>query len=59
MLGRRTRSRVPIPLTLNELLHAPLKEWDLVPQENIRHLILGKPRRMQAIIRTRGGNTRY
>nr|CAH7746902.1 unnamed protein product [Callosobruchus chinensis] len=59
MLGRRIRSRVPIPLTLNELQHALLEEWNLIPQEHIRHLILGMPRRMQAIIRSRGGNTRY
>nr|CAH7723230.1 unnamed protein product [Callosobruchus chinensis] len=59
MLVRRIRSRVPIPLTLNELQHALIYEWDLIPQEGIRHLILGMPRRMQAIIRVRGSNTRY
>nr|CAH7758262.1 unnamed protein product [Callosobruchus chinensis] len=48
MLGRRKRSRVPIPLTLNELQHALLEKWDLIPQKDIRHLILGMPRRMQA-----------
>nr|CAH7758325.1 unnamed protein product [Callosobruchus chinensis] len=37
--------------TLNELQHALLEEWDLIPQQGIRHLILGMPRRMQAIIR--------
>nr|CAH7723297.1 unnamed protein product [Callosobruchus chinensis] len=57
MLGRRIRGRVPIPLTLNELQHTLLEEWDLTPQENIRHLISGMPRRMQAIIRARGGLT--
>nr|CAH7733742.1 unnamed protein product [Callosobruchus chinensis] len=49
MLGRRIRSHVPISLT----------ECDLIPQEDICHLILGMPRRMQAIIRARGGKTRY
>nr|CAH7749721.1 unnamed protein product [Callosobruchus chinensis] len=33
MLGRRIRSRVPIPLTLSEWQHAILEEWDLIPQE--------------------------
>nr|CAH7713466.1 unnamed protein product [Callosobruchus chinensis] len=42
-----------------ELQHALLEEWDLIAQENIRDLILGMPRRMQAIIRIRGGNARY
>nr|CAH7727722.1 unnamed protein product [Callosobruchus chinensis] len=36
MLGRR----------LNELQHALLEEWDLIPQEDVRNLILGVPRRM-------------
>nr|CAH7732005.1 unnamed protein product [Callosobruchus chinensis] len=36
-----------------------LEELDLIPQEDIRHLSLGMPRRMQAIIRARGGNSRY
>nr|CAH7758261.1 unnamed protein product [Callosobruchus chinensis] len=34
--------------TLNELQHALLEKWDLIPQKDIRHLILGMPRRMQA-----------
>nr|CAH7736102.1 unnamed protein product [Callosobruchus chinensis] len=49
MFGRR----------IHELQHALLNEWVLIPQEDIRHLILGMPRVMQAIIRTRGGNTRH
>lgn len=59
MLGRRIRSRVPAPLTLNELRQALLEEWELIPQEDITHLILGMPRRMRAIVNARGGNTRY
>lgn len=59
MLGRRIRTRVPAPLTLNQLQQALLEEWELIPQEDIRHLILGMPRRIHALIRARGGNTRY
>lgn len=59
MLGRRMRSRVPAPLTLNQLQEALLEEWELIPQQDISHLILGMPRRIQAIIRARGGNTHY
>nr|CAH7724848.1 unnamed protein product [Callosobruchus chinensis] len=58
MLGRRIRSRVPIHLILNELQHPLLEKWEFIPQD-IRHLMLGMPRRMQAIIRTRVVNTRY
>nr|CAH7713784.1 unnamed protein product [Callosobruchus chinensis] len=57
MLGRRIRSHDHIPLTPNEVRHALLEELDLIPQDVMRHLILGMPRRMQAIIRTRGSNT--
>lgn len=59
MLGRRMRSRLPAPLTINCMRQALLEEWELIPQEDIRHLILGMPRRMHAIIEARGGNTRY
>lgn len=59
MLGRRIRSRVPTPMTLNELRGALLEEWETIQQNEISHLIEGMPRRMQAVIRARGGNTRY
>nr|CAH7737069.1 unnamed protein product [Callosobruchus chinensis] len=54
LLGRRIRSCFPISSTLNELQHALLEKWYLIP-----HLILGMPRRTQPIIRAHGGNTRY
>nr|CAH7743058.1 unnamed protein product [Callosobruchus chinensis] len=59
MRGRKIRSRVRIPLTLNELRHALLEEWDLIPQKDILHLVLGMKRRMQAIIRAHLGKTCY
>nr|CAH7726989.1 unnamed protein product [Callosobruchus chinensis] len=40
MLGRRIRSRVPIPL---------LEEWDLIPEEDIRHLFDGVGRYLMEI----------
>nr|CAH7740419.1 unnamed protein product [Callosobruchus chinensis] len=45
--------------TLNELRLALSEKWDLIPQEDIRHLISGMPRRMKAFIRARGSNPRY
>ena len=59
MLGRRIRGRVPAPMTLNELQGALSEEWEAIPQHDISHLIEGMRRRMQAVIRIRGGNTRY
>nr|CAH7743057.1 unnamed protein product [Callosobruchus chinensis] len=44
---------------IHELRHALLEEWDLIPQKDILHLVLGMKRRMQAIIRAHLGKTCY
>jgi transposase len=59
MLGRRIRSREVAPTTIAELRAALQEEWQNIPQNVIRHLIDGMSRRMQAIVRARGGNTNY
>lgn len=59
MLGRCVRSRQVAPTTINELRVALQEEWLNIPQNDIRELISGIPRRMQAIVRARGGNTKY
>lgn len=59
MLGRRIRSRQPPPETLNELRDALTEEWNAIPQDSIRELIRSMHRRLQAVRRARGGNTRY
>lgn len=59
MLGRRIRKRVPAPKTLDQLRAALLEEWEDIPQNAIRHLIEGMPRRIHLVIQARGGNTRY
>jgi transposase len=59
MLGRRVRSRVPAPMTLDDLRGALLEEWETIPQNAISHLVEGMPRRMEAVVQARGGNTRY
>lgn len=58
-LGKRTRALVPAPATLEELRRALLEQWAAVPQEDIRRLVASMPRRMEAVIQARGGNTRY
>jgi hypothetical protein len=58
-LGRRVR-RSPVPsLTLQELSNLLISEWELTPQEHIQNLTSSLPRRMEACITARGGNTRY
>lgn len=59
MLGRRVRGRSVAPTTINELRVALQEEWQNIPQNDIRELISGMGRRMQAIVRARGGNTKY
>ena len=45
--------------TLQELEDALLEEWRVIPQKTIRRLIRSMSRRCKAVIRVRGGNTRY
>lgn len=59
MLGRKIRSRLVVPDNLNALRRALLEEWEAISQEYIQTLIESMPRRMEAVIRARGGNTRY
>ena len=56
LIGRRLHNRQQ---TLQKLEDALLEEWRVIPQETIRTLIRSTSRRCQAVIRARGGNTRY
>lgn len=47
------------PRNLLELEHAIVEEWDNLDEFYIRRLIESMPNRMRAVIRARGGNTRY
>lgn len=58
-LGRRIRARNPPVNSLNALRTALREEWEAIPQEEIRALIDSMPSRLRAVIRARGGNTRY
>ena len=59
MLGRRVKNRRPRPESLQELRRALGEEWELIPQEDIANQIESMPRRIDAVIQARGGNTRY
>lgn len=58
-LGRQTRQRDPAPSTKETLKTALLEEWDRIPQEFIDNLIRSMPRRLGAVIKARGGSTKY
>lgn len=59
MVGRRVRSQIPAPANLQQLSAAVVQEWEEIDQHDIRRLIVSMPRRMNAVIHVRGGNTRY
>ena len=56
-LGRRVRQRGPTSIA--QLASVLKEEWEAIPQQRIRHLILSMPRRLRQIILTRGGHTAY
>lgn len=58
-LKRCIRSRGVDPDNLEELRTAIMEEWDEIPREYIQSLIESMPRRVEAVIRSRGGPTRY
>lgn len=44
---------------LDDLMNAVREEWEAIPQQFLRNLVEGMPRRVEAVIRTRGGPTKY
>lgn len=59
MLGRRLRSRIPAVQNPEQVAAALVEIWDNLPQEMIDNVIRSMRRRMTAVIRARGGHTRY
>ncbi|KAL1489805.1 hypothetical protein ABEB36_013737 [Hypothenemus hampei] len=58
-IKRRLRKHVPAPRNSRELREMVVQEWNYLPQHVIQNLIRSMPRRLQAVIAARGGNTRY
>ena len=58
-LDRAVRKREVQPTTLNELEQALVQEWVALSQRYINKLVESVPRRIQAVIRARGGHTKY
>ena len=56
-LGRRVRQRGPTSLA--RLATVLKEEWNAIPQQVIRHIIHGMPRRVHQVILTREGYTPY
>nr|CAH7718211.1 unnamed protein product [Callosobruchus chinensis] len=47
------------PRSTQELIVAATEEWDNIPQEVINNLLIGMHRRVDALIRSRCGNTKF
>ena len=58
-LGRAISSMDNPPQNLDELRQALLDKWAQIPVKHLQCLVDSMPRRLAAIIATRGGNTRY
>ena len=58
-LGKRVRTRVHQPQTLNELERALVEEWRRIPANVIRRLTTSMRRRCQAVVDARGAHTRF
>lgn len=58
-LKRKVRSRDPAPATLEQLRDAVIEEWEAIPQEHIVTLVKSMRARMVAVIKAKGGNTRF
>lgn len=54
-IGRRARR----PTSIHELWVVVQEEWDLISPEIVQRLYESMPRRVQAVLRARGGNTKY
>jgi len=58
-LDRRLRSRTMSPKNLDELWEALCEEWDAIPASFYTSLIQSMPRRVQAVVASKGSGTKY
>jgi len=59
MLGRLIQAREPPVQNIRQLEAALHREWQQLSRQGIRRLTGGMRRRVEAVIRARGGYTRY
>ncbi|CAH2233909.1 jg14667 [Pararge aegeria aegeria] len=58
LLKRKVKSSIPATANVGELRIALVEEWRRLSQETIDNIILSMPRRVETLIRARGGNSR-
>jgi hypothetical protein len=58
-LDCQIRKRKPSPVSMQDLINAVRDEWAKISVETVRNLILSLPRRVEAVIKAKGKNTKY
>jgi transposase len=58
-LKRRLDSYEEVPKSMHELWERIEKEWEAIPKEECRKLIYTMPKRIEAVLKAKGGNTKY
>jgi len=58
-LDRQVRKRVNEPRSTKDLAEILMEEWDQIPVEVTKNLVDSMPRRIEAVIRAKGGATKY
>ena len=59
MVARRIGAHEPSPATFEDVGNQLVQIWNALDQEDIRRIIVSMPERYKAVIRCRGGNTRF
>jgi transposase len=58
-LKRKLNGYETYPRGMQELLSRIEREWDRVPAEVCKNLVNSMPRRLEAVIKAKGGSTKY
>ena len=58
-VDRQIRASDDLPKSKAQLIRAAQKAWNEIPVETVRHLIQSMPRRVQAVLHSKGYATRY
>jgi transposase len=58
-LDSQVQKRKPVPRSKQELIEVVQDEWRKITIETCHHLILSMPNRIKAVIKAKGGHTKY
>ncbi|CAB4389996.1 unnamed protein product [Rhizophagus irregularis] len=58
-LDYQVRKRKPLPKSKQELINVVQEEWRKISLETVHYLILSLPMRVKAVIKAKGGHTKY